>query len=103
MSPSYAVLSLVNDQLQDLGKKDMFEITGKHVAWKLRLLTKEQSIIAEKLIHDVLYEAKLGSLTSNSRLIVNEPHGYTSSMAHSRYGTEPVTVGSAQHLQCTAK
>jgi len=29
MSPSYAVLSLVNDRLQDLGKEDMFEITGK--------------------------------------------------------------------------
>ena len=30
MSPRYAVLSLVNDRLQDLGKEDMFEITGKN-------------------------------------------------------------------------
>jgi hypothetical protein len=45
MSPSYAVLSLVNDRLQDLGKEDMFEITGKNVASKLRILTKEQRII----------------------------------------------------------
>jgi len=49
------------------------------------------------------YEAQLGSLTRNSRLIVNAPHGYTSPMVHSHYGTEPVTVGSAQHLQCTAE
>jgi hypothetical protein len=32
MSPSYAVLSLVSDRLQDLGKEDMFEINGKNVA-----------------------------------------------------------------------
>jgi len=102
MSPSYAELSLVNDRLQDLGKEDMFEITGKNVASKLRILTEEQRIIAEKLINDVLYEAQLGSLTRNSRLIVNTPHGYTSPMVHSHYGTEPVTVGSA-HLQCTAE
>jgi hypothetical protein len=74
MSPSYAVLSLIKDRLQDLGKEDMFNITGKNVASKLRILTKEQRIIAEKLINDVLYEAQLGTLTRNSRLILNEPH-----------------------------
>jgi hypothetical protein len=102
MSPSYAVLSLVNDGLQDLGKEDMIEITGKNVASKLRILTMEQRIIAEKLINYVLYEAQLGGLTRNLRLIINEPHGYTSPVVHSHYGTQPVIVGSAQHLQCTA-
>ena len=63
VSPCYAVLSLVNDRLQDLGKEDMFEITGKNVAPKLRILTKEQRIMPEKWINDVLYEAQLGSLT----------------------------------------
>jgi hypothetical protein len=70
ISPSYAVLSLVNDRLQKL-RKDMFEITGKNVASKLRILTKEQRIIAEKLINNVLYEAQLGTLARNSRLILN--------------------------------
>jgi hypothetical protein len=97
MSPSYAVLSLVNDRLQDLGKEDMFEITGKNVASKLRILTKEQRIIAEKLIYDVLYEAQLDTLARNSRIIFNEPHGYTSPVVHSHYVTEPVTAESAQH------
>ena len=59
--------------------------------------------MAEKLINDVLYESQLGSLTRNSRLIVNEPHGYTSPVVHSHYGTDPVTVGSAQHSECAAK
>jgi hypothetical protein len=36
MSPSYAVLSLVNDRLQDLGKEDMFEITGKKSGFKIK-------------------------------------------------------------------
>jgi len=103
MSPSYALLSLVNDRLQDLGKQDMFVITGRNVASKLRILNMEQRIIAEKLINDVLYEAQLGSLTRKSRLIVNAPHGYTSPMVPSHYGTEPVTVGSARHSQCTAE
>jgi len=103
MSLSYVLLFLVNDRLQDLGKEDMFEITGKYVASKLRILTKEQKIMAEKLISDVLYEAQLRSLTRNSRLIVNEPHGYTSPVVLSHYGTEPVTVGSAQHSQFAAE
>jgi hypothetical protein len=95
MSPSHAVLSLVNDRLQDLGKEYMFEITRKNVASKLRRLTKKQRIIAEKMINNVLHEAQIGSLTRNSRLIVNAPHGYISTIVHSHYGTEPVTVGSA--------
>jgi len=73
------------------------------VASKLRILTKEQRIIAGKLINDVLYETQLGSLTRNSRLIVSATHGYTSPIVHSHYGTEHVTVGSAQHLQCTTE
>ena len=55
------------------------------------------------MINDVLYEAQLGSLTRNSRLIVSATHGYTSPIVHSHYGTEHVTVGSAQHLQCTTE
>ena len=97
MSPSHAVLSLIKDRWQDLGKEDMFEITGKNVASKLRILPTEQRIIAEKLINGVLYEAQLGTLTRNSRLILSEPHGYTSPVVHLHYVTEPLTVGSAQH------
>jgi len=41
------------------------------VASKLRILTEEQRIMAEKLINYVLCEAQLGSLTRNSRLSMN--------------------------------
>ena len=92
----------MNDRLQDLGKEDMFEKTGKNVASKLRILAKEQRIMAEKLINDVLYEAQLGRLTRNSRLIVNEPHGYTSPVVHSHYGTEPVDQQYALHTYFSA-
>jgi hypothetical protein len=45
MSPSYAVLSLGNDRLQDLVKEDIFQITtGQNVASQLRILTKEKRI-----------------------------------------------------------
>jgi hypothetical protein len=71
MSPSYAVLSLVKGRLRDLGKEDMFEVSGENVASKLRILIKEQRTIAEKLINDVLYEAQLGTLARNSLLIFN--------------------------------
>jgi len=81
----------------------MFKITGKNVASKLRILTKKQRTMAEKLINDVLYEAQLGRLTRNSRLIVNEPHGYTSPVVHSHCGTDTVTIGSAQNSQFAAK
>jgi hypothetical protein len=97
MSPSYAVLSLVKDRLQDIGKENMFEISEKNLASKLRILTKEQRIVAEKLINDVLYEAQLGALARNSRLIFNEAHRCTSTVVHSRYVTGLVTVVSAQH------
>jgi len=103
MSPIYALHSVIKDRLQDLGKEDMFEITGKNVASNLRILTKEQRIIAEKLINDVLYEAQLGTLTRNSRLILNEPHGCTSAVVHSHYVNEPVTVGSAQRSHCVTE
>ena len=51
----------------------------------------------------MFYEVQLGSLIRNSRFIFNEPHGYTSPRVHSHYFTEPVTIGSAQHQQCTAE
>jgi hypothetical protein len=70
------------------------------VASKLRTLPKEQRIIAEKIINDVLYEPELGTLTRNSILIVNEPHGCSSPMVHSHCGTRALNQGSGQHAQC---
>ena len=50
----------------------MFEITGKNLASNLRILPWE-SVIARKIISDVLYETKPNSLKRNSQLPVNDP------------------------------
>lgn len=49
----------------DCRKEDMFEITWKNLASNLRILPWE-SVIARKIISDVLYETKLSSLKRNS-------------------------------------
>jgi len=56
----------------DCRKEDMFEITGKNLASNLRILPLE-SVIARRIISDVLYETKLSSLKRNSQLPVNDP------------------------------
>jgi len=56
----------------DCRKEDTFEITGKNLASNLGILPWE-SVIARKIISDVLYETKLSSLKRNSRLPVNDP------------------------------
>jgi hypothetical protein len=56
----------------DCRKGDMFEIIGKTLASNLRILPWE-SVIARKIISDVLYETKLSSLKRNSQLPVNDP------------------------------
>ncbi|KAL1490760.1 hypothetical protein ABEB36_013405 [Hypothenemus hampei] len=63
--------SLNNDALvsmQDHFKRpytheDRFDILGKSVAMKLREVDKRQSLIAEKIINDVIFEAELGNLS----------------------------------------
>ncbi|XP_012938663.1 uncharacterized protein LOC101861586 [Aplysia californica] len=59
-----ACLRLLNPANDD--EHDNF---GKNVAHKLRRLTTEQQIYAEKLISDVLFEAQLGSLTRSSSVV----------------------------------
>ena len=49
MSPSYAVLSLVNDRLQDLGKENMFEITGKKCGFKIKNINQRAKNNGQKI------------------------------------------------------
>lgn len=46
-------------------REDIFDITGKKIACDLRELNEQQRIIAEKLINDIIYYAKLGKLNEN--------------------------------------
>lgn len=47
---------------------DRFDYLTKNWTEKIRLLSNEQRIIAEKLINDTLYEAELQHLTYESRI-----------------------------------
>ncbi|VEN45909.1 unnamed protein product, partial [Callosobruchus maculatus] len=53
-------------------EEDEFDVTGKHIGNKLRHLSRDQRIHAEKIIMDVLYEAELGTLNRGSKLQVNQ-------------------------------
>lgn len=47
------------------------DIVGKNVAAKLRQLPPTQRIFAERLINEVLFEAQLGTLTRDCRLVLH--------------------------------
>lgn len=47
-------------------QEDRFDFVGKCVAIKLREMDKKQSLIAEKLINDVLFDGELGNLQYNN-------------------------------------
>ena len=51
--------------------EDTFDIIGKSVANKLRQMNAVTSVLAQNLINQVLFEAQLGNLNSNSSLMLN--------------------------------
>lgn len=51
--------------------EDEFDIVGKNVAAKLRQIPRTQRIFAEKLINEVLFEAQLGTLNRDCKLVLN--------------------------------
>ncbi|XP_050303709.1 uncharacterized protein LOC126741360 [Anthonomus grandis grandis] len=62
-----SVLLRVQQELDSKKEKDEYDIVGKNVANKLRGLPKEVSLVAEKLITDILFEAQLGNINRNTR------------------------------------
>ncbi|XP_060536073.1 uncharacterized protein LOC132708013 [Cylas formicarius] len=72
-SPEDSTGILISRACTQLEKKeDQFDTIGKNIASKLRNLPHEQRIYAEKIINDVLFEAELGCLNRNYKL-VQEP------------------------------
>uniref|UniRef100_A0A182VZ77 MADF domain-containing protein n=1 Tax=Anopheles minimus TaxID=112268 RepID=A0A182VZ77_9DIPT len=49
--------------------EDSFDIFGKHVAYKLQSLTKQQYTLAQKLINDVLFEGEMETLNRRCGII----------------------------------
>jgi hypothetical protein len=66
-SASERVLALVGDRLAATKPEDNFDIVGRNVAAKLREISKDQAIFAERLIK-VLFEAQLGTLKRHTRI-----------------------------------
>lgn len=68
--------SIVNDVLmfkRPAIREDRYDIFGKSVSIKMRELSKNQRIIAEKIINDTLFEGELGNLTLSHKLC-NDNH-----------------------------
>ncbi|XP_046986069.1 uncharacterized protein LOC124556087 [Schistocerca americana] len=63
------ILSLVGKKLNTMQPPDPFDTFGQHVANKLRALTPQQNIIAQKLINDVLFEGDMESLNRNFKVV----------------------------------
>lgn len=67
------ILQLVGDKLKQSRAEDEFDIVGKNVAEKLRKLDPTMRIYAEKIIHDALFEAQLGTLNRDAHIIIPQP------------------------------
>ncbi|XP_042237253.1 uncharacterized protein LOC121876281 isoform X2 [Homarus americanus] len=63
------ILSLIGERLQS-SRQDEFDIIGKNVNNKLRRLSREQQLFAERLINDVLFEGGLANLNRNSKIAI---------------------------------
>lgn len=60
---------LVERLRSSFNKDDQFAIFGKNVAAKLKVLPKETRLYTEKLINDLLFQAEMGNITKNTRII----------------------------------
>ena len=69
MDKADSVLSMIGERMSSSTRDDEFDLLGKTVAVKLRnLSSNKMQMVAEKLIHEVLYEAQLGTLTEHTKL-----------------------------------
>lgn len=81
------MFSLISQRLSQ--KDDEFDIFGKNVAIKLRIMTKEQKMLSEKLINDVIFYGQMQRLSVNSE--VNVGHGNVNYLT----ATAPVNIRSS--------
>ncbi|CAA9995197.1 unnamed protein product [Nesidiocoris tenuis] len=63
------VPSEMKNSAERLGSEDRFDLIGKTIALKLRNLPKGQMLIAENLIHQVLFQAELETLSFQHRIV----------------------------------
>lgn len=68
ISSAENVLTLIGERITSSRPEDEFDIVGKNVAMKLRKMTADMQLLAEKLINDVLFAGISGKLTTNMEL-----------------------------------
>lgn len=75
---------------------DPCNIFGKNVAAKLKILPRETRIYTEKLINDILFEAELGNVNKNTKIITdtNDSRDQTVSQLNL---TRKASVGQSQY------
>lgn len=60
---------MVGDRLRASNTDDACNIFGKNVAAKLRTLPKETRLYTEKIINDLLFNAEMGNVNKDTRII----------------------------------
>lgn len=64
------MLALVREHLISSSKQeDEWDIAGRNVGAKLRRLSEEQRLYAERLIHEVLFQGQIGNLSIHSKIV----------------------------------
>lgn len=89
------VLTMVGERLRNSTTKDddAFDIVGKNVAAKLRILPKETRIFTEKLINDLLFEAEMGNIDRNTKIFTsaNNPTNLMNTNYNRNFYSSPST------------
>ena len=71
---------------EQIPKEDEFDAFGKLMAHKMRKLPHDQRVLAERLCHDVMLDAELGSLTRQTRLGEPQSTYYQTHQTHLSHG-----------------
>lgn len=68
-------------------KEDEFDVFGKNVAIKLRTMTKEQKILAEKLINDIIFYGQMEQLSLDTQIELQSELISTNTITERLYNT----------------
>lgn len=63
---------LPSEPLPPATEMDVYDAIAKNVAHKLRCMSEQQCIIAERVVNDVMYHGQMQMLTVDSHLALNK-------------------------------
>lgn len=91
------ILEKVSHQL-DYVKEDKFDIIGKNIANKLRELPSDIATVTEKLLNDIAFEAQMGNITRQTKVILQETTSHT---IQNQYHSSAKTYHSLMPIQAS--